>query len=125
MPCPRSFGGRHIPPAHGPQSLLGHHQLPHGPAIGQQTVQIRRQKGVDPLLAPTAGDRPQKFPQPLLLAAFDPEAAAEAHQLPDGRIHHRQGAAQLPVDPLLAAPQGDIAPKPSEGMAAAQPQLGS
>ena len=62
--------GRHISPADRPEPLSRHHQFAYRPSVGQQTVQVCRQKGVDALLAPAAGDRPQKFPQPVLPAAF-------------------------------------------------------
>ena len=100
--------------------------LPHRPAAGEQAVQIAVQKGLDALLVPPGGHRPQElvqFPLCSFVLTGNLHPAGEADQLQNGRIHHGNGLPDGPVEAELRLVEGDVPVHEPEGVAVGLAQL--
>ena len=102
------------------------HDLAHRPSADQHGVQIALQKGVDAVLPPARGHRPQKFPQPplrLRVLTADRHAPGEAYDLVDGGVQHRHRLPHRPVKLRLPIPQRHVVRQHAEGRLPGAPQL--
>ena len=114
--CPGlDLDAAHVAPADGGDLPSGDDDLADRAAVGQQTVQIGREKSGHAALPAADGNGAQELIERLLpLRAFGAEAAGQPHQLADGRVEDWHGLAHGLIELRVARAERNVAPQRAE-----------